>query len=96
MSENELYRKLVDLYAGRELSAELELEMEAAALRDPVLSHEMMSLRSTVGAMKALNEPVYNEETHQRVLMKLYARGVDVRPEAPEPRHLQYHLPIQG
>lgn len=96
MNESTLYRKLVDLYAGSELPAELEEEMEAAGFRDKELSHDMTTLRQTVELMRTSPRPALTEESMQRILMKLYSRGVDIQPKAPEPMHLQYHLPIAG
>jgi hypothetical protein len=93
---SEFYAKLVDMYAGRELSEELENEMQMAAFGDQALSHDMTTLRHTVDALRSTSGPEFTEESYQRVLMKLYARGVDVKPKAPTPSHLQYHLPIQG
>ncbi|MCW5940785.1 MAG: hypothetical protein KIS66_01045 [Fimbriimonadaceae bacterium] len=96
MNDGALYRKLVDLYAGGELPAELEEEMEWASIADPDLARDMVSLRRTVEALRAAPIPAYGEESMQRVLMKLYTRGLDLQPRAPEPTHLQYHLPISG
>ena len=93
---NDHYRKLVDLYAGRELTEELELEMEGAAALDPELAYEMASLRQTVDALKAEPVPEFTEESYQRILMKMYAKGVELQQRSPDPVHLQYHLPIQG
>ena len=93
---SEFYEKLVDMYAGRELSEELENEMQMAAYSDAALSHDMATLRNTVDALHSIECAEFTEESYQRVLMKLYARGVDVKPKAPTPSHLQYHLPIQG
>jgi anti-sigma factor RsiW len=93
---SEFYKKLVDMYAGCELSDELENEMQVAAFRDPELSHDMATLRQTVDALKSTPPPEFTEESYQRVLMKLYTRGVDVQPKSPTPSHLQYYLPIQG
>jgi hypothetical protein len=92
----EFYQKLVDLYAGRELPAELEQELELAAFDDPNLSHDMATLRHTVDALHATGRPDFTEESYQRILMKLYARGASIQSTAPEPAHLQYHLPMQG
>lgn len=92
---NELYNKLVDLYAGRELPAELEDQMELAASRDAGLNHEMTTLRRVVDTLQSIDEPEFTEESYHRVLMKLYARGADIQPQAPVP-HFQYHLPLQG
>ncbi len=93
---NELYNKLVDLYAGRELTSDLDEEMEAAAATDPQLGLEMATLRNTVDFLHGNRGPDYTEESYQRILMKLYARGAAIQPKAPAPAHLQYHLPIQG
>jgi hypothetical protein len=93
---SEFYKKLVDLYAGRELPAELEDQMEMAAFNDPALSHDMSTLRKTVDKVHAEPGPEFTEESYQRILMKLYARGVEAQTQAPDPMHLQYQLPIQG
>lgn len=94
--DSEYHRKLVDLYAGRELPAELEEEMEAAALVDPELKVEMMSLRGTVDLIREDDEAAFTEESYQRILTKLFARGAQPVPRSPEPDYLQYQLPIQG
>ncbi|HWO94178.1 MAG TPA: hypothetical protein VNL92_05380 [Dehalococcoidia bacterium] len=93
---NDLYRKLVDLYAGRELPAELEAELEERAKDEPELAYDMRSLRATVDNLRASDDVEMTEESYQRILMRLYTRGVDVQPQAPAPAHLQYYLPIQG
>jgi hypothetical protein len=92
---NDFYKKLVDLYAGRELPAELEDQMELAAFSDPELSHEMASLRRTVDVLHADRGPDFTEESYQRILMKVYARGVEMQPRAAESSHFQLSLPIQ-
>lgn len=93
---NDFYKKLVDLYAGEELTEELQEELEAEAFRDPELSYEMATLKKTVQIIRNSPEPDFTEESYQRILMKLYARGVDLQPKAPDPAHLQYSLPIQS
>lgn len=93
---NELYRKLVDLYADGILPAELELEMEAQAQRDPDLAREMSSMRQTVDLIRSMDEPDFTAESYQRTLLKLYTRAGDVRPAAPDEAHWQYRLPMQG
>lgn len=92
----EFYKKLVDLYAGRELPSELEDKIEMAAYNDAELSHDMSTLRKTVDALHADAGPLMTEESYQRILMKLYAHGIDPKPKAPTPSHFQYNLPIQG
>ena len=93
---NELLKKLVDLYAERDLTDELETQMEQAAEADTAMKADMTSLRKTVDLLQQDPGPVFNEETYQRILMKLYARGAAIEPKAPAPTYLQYHLPIQG
>jgi hypothetical protein len=93
---NELYRKLVDLYAGRELPIELEEQLEDHAATDGALALEMTELRRTVDTLKAAPAPEFTEESYQRILMKVYARGVEIQTQAPAPTHMQYHLPMQG
>jgi hypothetical protein len=92
----DFYKRLVDLYAGRELPTELEEEMELAAFSSPALSQDMASLRRTVDTLRSDRGPDFTEESYQRVLMKLYARGANIEPKAEAPLHLQYQLPIQG
>lgn len=93
---SELYQKLVDLYAGRELPAELEDQMELAAFNDPALSHEMATLRKTADMIRAEPTPEFTEESYQRILMKMYARGVEVQTQVPDSTYIQYQLPMQG
>ena len=93
---NEFYKKLVDLYAGKELPAELEDQLELAAFQDAELSHDMATLRRTVDTLHADQGPEYTEESYQRILMKLYGRGVEVQKNVQAPAHMQYHLPMQG
>ena len=93
---NDLYNKLVDLYAGRELPSDLEAELEARASQDQELAHDMLTLRTTVDALHlSMDDVEFTEESYQRVLMKVYARGVEMQTAA-TPAHLQYYLPIQG
>lgn len=91
---SELYNKLVDLYADHELSAELEDQMDLAAFNDPKLMHEMVSLRKTVDLLKSDTGAEFTEESYQRILMRLYARGTNIEPRTKDPFHLQYQLPI--
>ena len=93
---SEFHRKLVDLYAGRELPSELEDQLELAAFADAELNHDMTTLRRMVDVLRDGNGADFTEESYQRVLMKLYARGAEITPKMKDPVHLQYHLPIQG
>ncbi len=92
---NDTYKKLVDLYAGNELPEDLTQEMEMAAETDLDLKQDMTSLRRTVESLRA-DELEFTEESYQRVLMKLYARGGHLQTQSPDPRHLQYQLPMSG
>lgn len=92
----EFYRKLVDLYAGGELPLELQTELEEAAADNPELHAEMIALKKTVDLLRDEPAPDMTEESYQRILIKLYARGVDPQPKSPTPEYLQYYLPIQG
>lgn len=89
-------KKLVDLYAGEELPQELVDEMEAGAMEDPALSHDMFTLRHTVKLLQSTDAPAFSDESHYRILMKMQAQGADVASSAPEPSYIQYHLQIRG
>jgi hypothetical protein len=93
---SEFHRKLIDLYAGRELPEEMQDHLEMAAFRDAELNHDMTTLRRTVDALHDSDEVEFTEESYQRILMKLYARGAEIQPKAKDPIHLQYNLPMQG
>jgi anti-sigma factor RsiW len=94
--KNELYNKLVDVYADGELPEDLQLELETEAAKDPLLAQDMHTLRHTVESLRSMPSPEFTEESYQRILMKVYARGVDIQPKAEAPAHLQYYLPMQG
>ena len=94
---NELYKKLVDLYADRVLTEELEQELEAYADTDHELKQDMSSLRTTVDILHEMQGDVkMSEETYQRILLKLRSAGVQIETAAPEPQYWQYQLPMQG
>ena len=93
---DDLYHKLVDLYAGNELPQELNEVLESQSILDRDLRYDMASLRMTHEALHSDPGPEFTEESYQRILMKMYARGVDVQPKSPTPMHLQYRLPING
>jgi hypothetical protein len=93
---SDFYKKLVDLYAGHDLPAELEDQLELAAADDQELSRDMLTIRHTVEMLHKEPQPEFTEESYQRVLLKLYTRGVALQTTTPDPAHLQYHLPMQG
>ena len=94
--KSDLHKKLVDLYAGGELPKELNEELEMVAFNDAELSHDMSTLRQTVDLLKNDPGPECTEESYQRLLMKIYARGGNIEPRAATPIHMQYQLPMQG
>lgn len=96
MNQTEIYQRLIDLYAGRELPTELEAELDAHAVDDQALATEMKTLRDTVEAIQSQPSPEYTEESFQRILLKIYSRGIDLQLRSPDPVHLQYQLPIQS
>jgi hypothetical protein len=89
----EFYRKLVDLYAGGELPAELNDQMELASYRDEDLRHDMDTLRNTIDMVKSDGGPEFTEDTYYRVLNQIYAKAGSV-PVQQESSSLQYQLPI--
>ncbi|MEI7577879.1 MAG: hypothetical protein WCK51_13375 [Armatimonadota bacterium] len=93
---NTIYNKLVDMYAGQELAEDLNAELESAAENDPALKADMTSLRATVTRLQNEDNGAYTDETHARILMKIYARAGEMQQGAPEPIYLQYQLPMSG
>jgi hypothetical protein len=91
-----IYKQLVDLYAGEELTEELNQELEAKAMTDQALSHDMYTLKKTLELLRQSDEACLTEESSQRILNKMRGRGIEVEQNSPDPAHLQYHLPIQG
>jgi len=78
------------------LSGDLDDEMQSAAQNDAELAYEMNSLRSAVDILKNDNSVAFTEESYQRVLMKVYAKGGELQTRTQPPAHLQYQLPMQG
>jgi|DewCreStandDraft_4_1066084.scaffolds.fasta_scaffold156529_2 anti-sigma factor RsiW len=96
MKHEHLY-SLVDLYVDNELPEELCREMEEAAGQDPALAAEIESLDEAKAVLKAAHPaPEFTEESFQRILMTMVARGADIRPRSDAPLHLQYQLPMLG
>lgn len=91
---SELYRKLVDLYAGNELSEELVTELQAAAGKDESLATDMATLRQTVDLLRSDEGPEFNESDYLRIIFRMQTAGADIS-FAEEERHPgQYHLPM--
>lgn len=91
----DLYEKLVDMYAGKELPTELNTELEAAAAENPVLAEEMESLTLLVDSLKEIPAPLYSSETEARILRKIDQQATLNQPRS-IPSYLQYPLPMQG
>lgn len=91
-----LMQQLVDLYIDEELTEEAMEAVEAGAMSDPALSHDIYTLRATLNALRKTDDACLTEESSQRILMKLRTKGVGIEQNSPDPAHLQYHLPIQG
>lgn len=93
--KKDLYEKLVDLYAGQELTAELNAELEEAALNDPELAAEMESMSLLVSTLREIPAPIYSAESEVRILRKIEQQAaLEQRKEIPS--YLQYPLPMQG
>ena len=93
---SDFYNKLVDLYAGNELTEELAGEMDQAAMRDPELARDMFTLRKTVETLQGLPNVDLTEESDYRILLKMQIQGAEVRRRSPESSHWQYHLSINS
>jgi hypothetical protein len=92
----DIYRKLVDLYAGDDLPLELKDELEAEAMSNPDLSHDMMTLKTTVTALRESEAPTFTEESFQRILLKMYTKGAEVEMKEPAHSPYQFRLPLSG
>ena len=92
----QLMQQLVDLYIDEELTEEAMESVEASAMTDPAIGHDIYTLRATLNALRKSDDVHLSEESSQRVLMKLRTKGVGIEQNSPDPAHLQYHLPIQG
>lgn len=91
------YNKLVDLYAGRELSEELENELHDAAQSDRLLAQEMATLRQTVQQLQTLPGENYNDDTEYRIQMKISAWSeTDILAKQESDDTWQYRLPMEG
>ena len=93
---SEFYKKLVDLYAGGELTEELVEDMELAAMREPELAQDMFTLKKTVEALRSVPAIQMTEESDYRILLKLQIQGAEVQRRSPDRSHWQYHLPINS
>lgn len=90
----DFYQKLVDLYAGEELTEELAAELENAAENDPDLGQDMTSLRKTVDLLQADHGIQFTEASRERILLQMQMSGAPIETSSPEPAQWQYHLPI--
>lgn len=86
---NEMYDKLVDLYAGRELDEEGERLLGAL----PQKAEEARQLRALVDALNEDPGPEFSEETSTRVLLLMQLRGAPLPPAESSPEY-QLRLPM--
>lgn len=91
----DLYTKLVDMYAGKELPSELSDDLESAAKENPELLDEMESLSLLVDTLRDIPAPLYTIETEARILRKI-EQQVSLNQTRSIPSYLQYPLPMQG
>lgn len=92
---HDILSRLVDLYAERELPAELEDPLESAASGDPLLRSEMISLRNTVETVRRDYSP-YDSATASRILERMRQEGVEIETIHPETSLDQLRLPMGG
>lgn len=90
----DFYQKLVDLYAGDDLSAELMEELGQAAATRPHLAEDMRTLRMTVELLRSLPAPSYSPLTEENILERMAAEGVNLRKSATSETAAQYLLPF--
>ncbi len=91
---NDLYRKLVDLYAAQELTEEMNSELEQAAANDPELAKDMATLTQTVEVLRSLPGPRFDENDYLRILFKMQTAGADISFEENDAQPWQYQLPM--
>ncbi|MFM9874646.1 MAG: hypothetical protein ACKVQS_14415 [Fimbriimonadaceae bacterium] len=91
---SDLYRKLVDLYAGNELSEELVNELQSAAGKDESLATDMATLRQTVDLLRSDEGPEFNESDYLRIIFRMQTAGADISFAEEETHSGQYHLPM--
>ncbi|MCA0361268.1 MAG: hypothetical protein LCH41_09455 [Armatimonadetes bacterium] len=99
---NDLYHKLVDLYAGHELPEDLVALLEQAAQTDPSLAMDMSQARTLVDLLHTMPAPGFSEADHLRILFKMHTAASDLpeNPFSPEQSETQpgtqYQLPMFG
>ncbi|MBA4292836.1 hypothetical protein C0431_07665 [bacterium] len=91
---NDLYRKLVDLYADDQLTEEMVAELTAAAKDDDILKSEMSTLKQTVDLLKTDSGPEFNESDYLRIIFRMQTAGADISFEERESHPGQYQLPM--
>jgi len=91
---SDLYRKLVDLYAGNELSEELAYELKSAAGQDESLATDMATLKQTVDLLQSDEGPEFNESDYLRIIFRMQTAGADISFAEEDRNPGQYHLPM--
>lgn len=91
---SDLYRKLVDLYAGCELSEEMVAELQSAAASDESLATDMATLKQTVDILQSEPAPEFNESDYLRIIFRMQTAGADIEFAEEERNSGQYQLPM--
>jgi hypothetical protein len=99
MNQQDLYNRLVDLYADDELPQELKDELESEAYRNPQIASDMQTLKTTLTHLRALPSEEFTPMSFDKILNKLYAGGMKDPPvQVPDSNtiYLQFNLPNSG
>lgn len=91
---SDLYRKLVDLYAGNDLPEELVADLQNAAAKDESLATDMATLKKTVDFLKAEPAPEFSESDYLRIIFRMQTAGADIEFAEEERNPGQYQLPM--
>lgn len=87
---------LADLYADGALSEELKATVDATALSDARLAHDLHTLGVIRETLAHLPAPAFDLETEQRIRAKIEAQAGEMETTSPLPSGIQYHLPFAG
>ncbi|MBL8068109.1 MAG: hypothetical protein JNM28_06645 [Armatimonadetes bacterium] len=91
---SDLYRKLVDLYAGGELPEEMVDDLNQAAAHDESLATDMATLKQTVELLRSEPAPEFNEQDYLRIIFRMQTAGAEIEFAEAERNPGQYQLPM--
>lgn len=91
---SDLYRKLVDLYAGGELPEDMIDDLQQAAGLDDSLATDMATLKQTVDLLRSDPAPEFNEQDYLRIIFRMQTAGADIEFAEAERHPGQYQLPM--